>query len=185
MATKTSPVSNRKSPAKPKVAKAPISNQTLPAPVGRPLKYKPEYAEKAYKFCLLGMNNTQLAEAFDVHLDTIYTWIKTFPEFGEKLSEGRECADAEIAKSLYHRAKGYSHPDEDIRVVANNIVVTPTIKHYPPDTAAASLWLRNRQSDKWRDKTEVDHSGSLTIDKMPDDVLKERMAELFARMQAK
>jgi hypothetical protein len=25
-------------------------------------------------------------------------------------------------------------------------------EHYPPDTGAASLWLRNRQPEKWRDK---------------------------------
>lgn len=142
-------------------------------PVGRPSKYKPEYAEKAYKFCLLGMNNIQLAEAFDVHLDTIYTWIKEFPEFSEKLSEGRECADAEIAKSLYHRAKGYSHPEVDIKVVQGTIVQTDIIKHYPPDTAAASLWLRNRQGDKWRDKMEIDQktevSGKVDLTLSPDE----------------
>ena len=25
-------------------------------------------------------------------------------------------------------------------------------EHYPPDTQAASLWLRNRQPAKWRDR---------------------------------
>ena len=145
-------------------AKKVIKPVKVAASAGRPPKYKPEFAEKAYKFCLLGMNNTQLAEVFDVHLDTIYTWIKTIPEFSERLSEGREGADSEIAKSLYHRAKGYSHPDVDIRTLSigggmSEIVQTPTVKHYPPDTAAASLWLRNRQSDKWRDKTEQEISG--------------------------
>ena len=37
----------------------------------------------------------------------------------------------------------------------SEIVITPTVKHYPPDTQAASLWLRNRQPQLWRDKTEV------------------------------
>ena len=33
--------------------------------------------------------------------------------------------------------------------------------HYPPDTQAASLWLRNRQPAKWRDRQEVNHTGTL------------------------
>ena len=36
-----------------------------------------------------------------------------------------------------------------------------TPEHYPPDTPAASLWLRNRQPAKWRDRQEVNHTGTL------------------------
>lgn len=178
MATKTSPVSNRKSPAKSKAA-------VKAAPVGRPSKYKPEYAEQGRKLCLLGYTDAELADFFGVNTDTVNEWKVVHPEFSVSLSRGKEIADADISEALYHRAKGYSHKDVDIRVVNGAIVQTELVKEYPPDTAAASLWLRNRQGRRWKDKTEVDHSGSLTIDKMPDDVLAERMAELMARMQAK
>lgn len=134
--------------------KKPVAN-----PVGRPTKYKPEYCELAYKFCLLGATDVRLAELFDVNPDTIATWKREYPEFSESCFKGRDIADAEIANSLYHRAKGYSHPEVDIKVIQNEIVKTPLIKHYPPDTNAASLWLRNRQSAKWRDKTEQEISG--------------------------
>ena len=30
----------------------------------------------------------------------------------------------------------------------------PYVEHYPPDTAAASLWLRNRQPKLWRERSE-------------------------------
>lgn len=128
-------------------------------PVGRPTKYKPEYCELAYKFCLLGATDARLAELFEVNPDTIATWKREYPEFSESTSQGRDIADAEIANSLYHRAKGYSHPEVDIKVIQNEIIKTPLVKHYPPDTNAASLWLRNRQSAKWRDKTEQEISG--------------------------
>ena len=36
---------------------------------------------------------------------------------------------------------------------------TKTTKHVGPDTTAAIFWLKNRKSDKWRDKQEVAHSG--------------------------
>ena len=167
--------------AKPKVAAA---------PVGRPTLYRPEYAELAFKFCLLGAKNDKLAELFDVSGSTIDKWIAEIAEFSGKVKEGREIADAEIAHSLFQRAKGYSHTEDDIRTVSvgggrSDIVITPTVKHYPPDTAAATLWLKNRQGGSWRDKTEIDHSGALTIEKLPDDVLEDRMKELFARMAAK
>lgn len=124
------------------------------APVGRPTKYRPEYAELAYKFCLLGANNDKLAVLFDVSGSTIDKWIAEIPEFSGKVIAGRETADAEIAYSLFHRAKGYSHPDVDIKVIQNQIVETQLVKHYPPDTGAATLWLKNRQPTVWRDKVE-------------------------------
>jgi hypothetical protein len=33
-------------------------------------------------------------------------------------------------------------------------MIVPTTKHYPPDTAAAIIWLKNRQPERWRDKIE-------------------------------
>lgn len=136
-----------------------MASKELSAPVGRPTKYKPEYAELARKFCLLGATDKRLGELFEVNTDTINEWKKVHPEFSVSIDEGRHIADAEIANSLYHRAKGYSHPEVDIKVIQNQVVMTDLIKHYPPDTTAASLWLRNRQGDKWRDKTEHELTG--------------------------
>lgn len=132
----------------------------IAAPVGRPTKYKPEYNDLAYKFCLLGATDKRLAEMFDVSQDTIDEWKKVYPEFSGSLRAGREIADAEIAHSLYHRAKGYSHPEVDVKVIQNQVVMTDLVKHYPPDTGAATLWLKNRQGDKWRDKTEREITGA-------------------------
>ena len=43
---------------------------------GRPTKYKEEYGEQAYKLCLLGAMDKELAEFFNVNEDTINTWKK-------------------------------------------------------------------------------------------------------------
>ncbi len=79
---------------------------------------------------------------------------------------GREIADSEVAVKLRDRALGYSHAAVKIVVVNGEVQKVPYIQHYPPDTAAASLWLRNRQPKKWRDKTEMDLTGSLTIEQL-------------------
>ncbi len=124
---------------------------------GQPTKYKPEYNEQTYRLCLLGATDKQLAGFFEVHEDTINEWKKVHPEFSESLKKGKIQADAEVAEKLFHRAKGYYHPEDKIFCNADGDVTTvTTIKHYPPDTAAAFIWLKNRAG--WRDKQEREHS---------------------------
>ena len=134
-------------------------------PAGRPTKYKKEYAELARKFCLLGATDVELAALFGVAEDTIHEWKLRHREFSESIKAGKDKADAEIAEKLYHRAKGYSHPAVKIFMPAGATepVYAPYIEEYPPDTAAASLWLRNRQPAKWRDKQEIEHSGNAAL----------------------
>jgi hypothetical protein len=127
---------------------------------GRPSRYKSDYADQAYKLCLLGATDAKMADFFGVSEQTINTWKLAHADFLESITRGKEGADAEIAAALFHRAKGYSHPEVDIKVIAAEIVQTPLTKHYPPDTQAASLWLRNRQPKLWRDKQDIEHTGA-------------------------
>lgn len=122
------------------------------ADLGRPTDYKEEYNELAFKFALLGATDKQLANFFDVCEDTIYEWKKVHPHFSEALKKGKDRADAEIANALYHRAKGYSHEEEKIFQYEGSIIKTDTVRHYPPDTAAAFIWLKNRQGSNWKDR---------------------------------
>ncbi|MEX3036440.1 terminase [Serratia fonticola] len=131
--------------------------------LGRPTAYKDEYADQARKLCLLGHTDAELAEFFEVSEQTINAWKKAQPAFLESIKKGKAFADSEVASKLFHRATGYEHPEDDIRSVEGAIVITPTIKRYPPDTAAAIFWLKNRQRDKWRDKQEVEHSGDIGL----------------------
>ena len=129
---------------------------------GRPTKYKEEYAEQAYKLCLLGATDKELADFFNVEEQTINNWKKdeegNETEFFESLKRGKHIADAEVANSLYQRAKGYEHPEDKIFNNDGEPLIVPTTKHYPPDTGAAMAWLKNRQPDKWREKQEIDHT---------------------------
>lgn len=125
-------------------------------PAGRPSLYRPEYAEMAKKFCMLGADNAKLAQMFEVGKATIDKWIREIPEFSCSVKEGRDYADANVAASLYHRAIGYSHHEDKIFNNGGEALVVPTEKRYPPDPAAAIFWLKNRQRAKWRDKQEHD-----------------------------
>ena len=89
---------------------------------------------------------------------TIDNWKTQHPEFLGALKEGKDYFDTvRVEKALVHRALGYSHEEDDIRAVNGEIVITPTVKHYPPDTTAAIFWLKNRQKERWRDKIDHDH----------------------------
>jgi len=135
-------------------------------PGGRPTDYREEYAEQAYRLCLLGATDVEMAGFFGTSEQTLNAWKHAQPKFLESITRGKLVADAEIAHSTFHRARGYSH--EAVKIFmpagANEPVYAPYTEHYPPDTQAASLWLRNRQPGKWRDKQEVEHSGTLTFE---------------------
>jgi hypothetical protein len=133
---------------------------------GRPTKYRKEYNEQTYKLCLLGATDKDLADFFHVTESTINKWKIDHPEFSESIQRGKIKADSEVAESLYKRAIGYSHPEDKIFQYEGDPVIVPTVKHYPPDTAAAFIWLKNRQSGKWRDKHEVEHSGNIELKKV-------------------
>lgn len=126
---------------------------------GRPSEYRDEYAEQARKLCLLGSTDEELADFFGVVPQTIYNWQASHPEFLESIKRGKMMADAEVADRLYRRALGYEHEAVKIFQFQGAPVEVPYTEIYPPDTQAASLWLRNRQPKKWRDKQDVELTG--------------------------
>lgn len=125
---------------------------------GRPTLYREEYDDLAYKFCLLGAIDANLAEFFEVTEQTINNWKLAHPSFFESIKRGKHQADAMVAQSLYKRATGYEHDAVKIFNDQGSPLVVDYTERYPPDTAAAIFWLKNRRPDMWRDKQEIDHS---------------------------
>lgn len=119
---------------------------------GRPTLYRPEMDRQAFKLCLLGYTNKELAAFFDIAETTLNDWVTSYPSFGTELLRGREQADAEVAERYYQLARGYVHRDVVINMHqrSGEIVKTRILKHYPPNEKAASTWLRNRQPNRWR-----------------------------------
>lgn len=129
------------------------------ATVGRPSKYKPEYAKQAAKLCKLGATDAQLADFFQVSVSTINLWKVEHKEFSESIRVPKAEADERVEQSLYRRAMGYEHDEVDIKVVSGEIVKTDIRKYYPPDSTAMIFWLKNRKPGEWRDKVEQEHTG--------------------------
>lgn len=155
-----------KKPTKPKKPLKDLLKQ------GRPTKYHKDLDEIVFRLGLVGLTEQEMCSVIGVETRNFNKWKLQHESFRHALKEGKESADAQVARALFHRATGYSHEDVDIRVVDGKIVKTPIIKHYAPDTVAAIFWLKNRQKEKWRDKVEhglTDQGGNdVVIFKLPD-----------------
>ncbi len=131
-------------------------------PIGSPTKYRKAYDEQAYKLCLLGCVDSELAEFFEVEESTINNWKLEFPSFLESLRRGKKIANAEVAASLFKRATGFEKKDSvKIFMPANSKtpVYAKYTEYFPPDASAAFRFLMNREPEKWRDKREVKLEG--------------------------
>lgn len=118
--------------------------------MGRPTKFDPKFLPIVKKMAKLGATDAEIAEALQIDVVTVWRWKCDNEDFCKALKVGKEHADERVKRSLYGRAIGYSHPEDDIKNVNGEIVITPTVKHYPPDTTACIFWLKNRLPDEFR-----------------------------------
>lgn len=126
-----------------------------PRPVGRPTKYQPEYVEQVYKLCLLGAIDLELASFFGVCEKTLNIWKEIYPEFLQSMNDGKLKSDAEVAYKLHGRATGAEWEEEQAIKVktgqfTEKVEIVKVKRAAPPDTAAAIMWLTNRQKGLWR-----------------------------------
>jgi len=126
--------------------------------MARPSKYKSEFDTQAYKLCLLGATDKQLADFFEVNVDSIHEWKKVHGSFSDSLKRAKETADSLVARSLFKRAVGFKHKDVKIFQYEGSPVIVPFTAYYPPDTTAQIFWLKNRKPEYWRDKQDQEHS---------------------------
>ncbi|MGB5848214.1 MAG: hypothetical protein WBH40_07000 [Ignavibacteriaceae bacterium] len=142
--------------------------------------------DKIKKLAEFGFIDTQLADLFGVSVQTVNNWKKESPDFSLALKEGKEISDARVVMSLFERATGYEHKEDKIFYDSKSgkTVTVQTTKQYPPDSTSMIFWLKNRQPNKWREKTEIQHSGSL-LDKYKAMTPEEREAEWKRIMKRK
>jgi len=158
------PKRTRKNKKFPNISKAALGNKNALGSTnsgGRKSTYDKKMCKLIYKLALLGCTDKEIAVTLDISESAFIDWKKA-PEVKEALFEGRDVADAEIATSLFRRGKGYRHKAVELKVVSDGdgmgsrVERVNVIKQYPPDTKAASLWLRNRRSKFWKERDSDD-----------------------------
>jgi len=130
---------------------------------GAPTLYRPELADLARRLALLGVTDQGMADALGIDQVTLDRWKARHTEFGIAIERGKIRADAEIAESLFNRARGMSVPAVKIfqGTLEGGPVIVPHQENLPPDVGAAKLWLSRRQPDLWREKQQIDVTGSI------------------------
>ena len=105
-----------------------------------------------------GLTNEQIASNIGINRDTLYTWIKKYPDISDTLKKGKEVIDRQVENALLKRALGYTY--DEVTQEANEIgelsVTKVVTKQVVPDTTAQIFWLRNRKGAEWSNKDQVD-----------------------------
>ena len=106
---------------------------------------------------------TQIANHLGIAVSTLYLWMNEHPAFMEAVKRRRAQADDEVEGSLYGRAKGYTATITEDRLDKEGITHTLAKEiHVAADPNAGLNWLKNRRPEEWRDKKEVEITGSHT-----------------------
>ena len=75
------------------------------AQMGRPTKYKAEFAEQAYKYCLLGADDKKLAYLFEVSESTINQWKKDHKDFSEAIKRVKKLPMLKLLQAYFTAPK--------------------------------------------------------------------------------
>lgn len=107
-----------------------------------------------------GLSDEQVAKNIGINRTTLYDWKKKYSDISDALKKGKEVADYEVENAMYKSAIGYFIEEEKTYVTVVDGIPTKrlekTKKWIAPNTAAQIFWLKNRRSDKWREKPEED-----------------------------
>lgn len=120
-----------------------------------------------------GLTDQQIADKMNIHVATLYEYKKGFSEIDEALKRGKEPVDIEVENALLKKAKGFKEtikkPMKLKTVYYNNgkrdkeeetVQMVEEEVYIPPDTTAQIFWLKNRKSDQWRDKREIENTSN-------------------------
>ncbi|MEK3887464.1 helix-turn-helix domain-containing protein [Bacillus sp. FSL K6-3431] len=140
-----------------------------------------------------GLTNEQISHNIGINPDTLYTWIKKFPEISDTLKRGKEVIDRQVENALLKRALGYKFDEVTYEPVAvkpfedsegNRVthvldVTKKVTKEVAPDTTAQIFWLKNRKPAEWRDKRDIEHSGNMNVNNPFQELTTEDLKKLI------
>ena len=112
-----------------------------------------------------GLNDEQIAGKIGISKSTYYEWQKKFPAFAEAIKDGKVVPDREVENALLKRAKGFEYEEVTTEWDSKRgeMVTKRVTKYYPPDPTSIIFYLKNRKPEEWRDKQQVELSGSIDV----------------------
>lgn len=108
-----------------------------------------------------GLTDEQIASNIGIGRTTLHEWKIKYPNVANTLKSGKEIVDRNVENALYKRALGYKYKEVKTIETENGVFETITTKEVVPDVTAQIFWLKNRKPKEWRDKQNIEHSGSI------------------------
>lgn len=126
-----------------------------------------------------GLTDEQIAKNMGVRTSTLYDWKKKYSEISESLKRGKEVVDRAVENALLKRALGYSYTETTKELVGTKMIVTKeVVKEVQPDTTAQIFWLKNRRSDIWRDRKDLEAKVDVNQQDPFKDMTKEELLKI-------
>lgn len=104
--------------------------------IGRPTKYREAYCNEVIETMATGLSLTAFAGDIGVSRDTVNEWQHVYPEFSDAVKVGKAKRTLALERGMFAADNG-------------------------PQVTARIFALKNADPDEWREKREVQHSGSI------------------------
>src|SRR5574344_2057861 len=106
-----------------------------------------------------GLTDEQIAKNIGISRQTLYKWKNDNIDILNALKKGKEVVDIEVENALLKKALGYKYDeityetiyDKDKQKYVKQETKRVT-KEVQPDPLSIFYWLKNRKSDKWKDR---------------------------------
>lgn len=128
-----------------------------------------------------GLTDEQIAENIGISRSTLNSWKDKYSDISDTLKKGKEVIDRQVENALLKRALGYEYTEvtkEYIPDLGEMKVTKEVTKQVVPDTTAQIFWLKNRKPNDWRDKRDVDLSGSVNTNNPFEGLTTEELKKL-------
>lgn len=128
---------------------------------GRPSKYDSHVKPKLLlieAWARDGLTHEQICANLGISIDSFWRYRDEYSELSDALKNGKEVIDVMVENALLKAAMGYEY--EETKETADGF--ERTTKYAQPNTTALIFWLKNRRPKEWRDKQDIEHSGTTT-----------------------
>jgi hypothetical protein len=122
-----------------------------------------------------GMLQKDMAKKLNVPHSSFCDYIKAHPELRKALKIGREVANIILENAAHRSAAGYKTKQIKRERVWNkdteefeNVITEEITKEMPANPAMLKFLLVNRMPDKYRDKQDIEHGGTIGVKKLED-----------------
>lgn len=143
---------------------------------GRPSKFDSIDKQQLKFLVLKGFTEKEISDFFGIDISTLTKWKQNNDKFFTSLKEWKIEADQQVVRSLYESAKGFRAKYKKNMVVSDgrdsgsHIETVEEEVVFAPNPTSIIFWLKNRQPKQWRDKQDVEFSGSVSWEGLMHDI---------------